>query len=236
VPEVSILITAPESAEVGEKVPVSVKVTNLMEDSYYLGTELSVNAVLILSTSEFIPGGSSKTYDMFFYMPEVPALLVAVVKYQVAGLWVPIGSASKTVTLAKGELLIGLAWWEGKDGWNEILETNTWPVNTAIITTWKVKNTGNESAVFKTRLLPFGVEGEAWLTPGATFIFEQSAISLSLGTHHFTLEILADDEVVAEYPFQVVVSEPRVSWLPWAIGAGVLGLGTVALLAAKKKK
>ena len=137
--------------------------------------------------------------------------------------------------MLNGELLIAYAWWEGKDGWNPILETNTWLLNTAITTTWKVKNTGDESAVFKTRLL--GVESaEAWLTPGAWFFFDQPDISLSLGTHHFTLEILADDEVVTEYPFQVVASEPGVNWLPWAIGAGVIGVGTVAVLAARKKK
>ena len=32
------------------------------------------------------------------------------------------------------------------------------------------------------------------------------------------------------------IAPPGVSWLPWAIGAGVLGLGTVAVLAARKKK
>jgi len=136
-----------------------------------------------------------------------------------------------------GELLTAYAWWEGKEGWNQILETNNWPPNTAIITTWQVKNTGDESAVFKTRLLG-GESAEAWLTPGATFTFEQSAISLGRGTHHLTLEILADDEVVAEYPFQVIAREPGVSWLPWAIagGVGILAVGTVAVLAGKKKK
>jgi len=32
------------------------------------------------------------------------------------------------------------------------------------------------------------------------------------------------------------IAPPGVSWLPWAIGAGVLAAGTVAVLAAKKKK
>lgn len=104
----------------------------------------------------------------------------------------------------KGELEIAYAWWEGKDGWNQILETNTWPPATAILTTWKVKNTGEETAVFKTRLL--AVESaEAQLTPGASFTFEQPAISLSPGTHQFTLEMLADGQVVGQYPFKVIV-------------------------------
>jgi len=99
-------------------------------------------------------------------------------------------------------LEIAYAWWEALGYWIEIVETNTWPPNTAIITTWKVKNTGGESGIFKTRLL--GVESaEVLLNPGETFFFEQSAISLSLGTHQFTLQMLADDEVVAEYPYQV---------------------------------
>jgi len=103
-PAVEISIAAPESAEAGEKVPVYVKVTNLMGDRYHLGTELSVNAVPILSTSEFFSGGQSKTYGMSFYMPRIPASLVAVVKYPVDGVWVPVGSASKTVTLAPPEV------------------------------------------------------------------------------------------------------------------------------------
>jgi len=97
-PKASISITAPASAKAGERVVVDVKTTNLMKDHYYLGTELSLNAAPILSTSDFIEGGSSETYSMIFYMPRVgPASLVAVVKYPVEGLWVPIGSASKTV-------------------------------------------------------------------------------------------------------------------------------------------
>lgn len=104
----------------------------------------------------------------------------------------------------KGELVIAYVWWEGKVGWNQIFNTNNWPPNTAIITTWKVKNTGEETAVFKTRLLTVE-SAEAQLTPGASFTFEQPAISLSLGTHQFTLEMLADGQVVGQYPFKVIV-------------------------------
>lgn len=99
-PKVEVSITAPDSAKEGEKVLVDVKTTNLMEDRYHLGTELSVNAVPILRTSDFIEGGASKTYGMSFYM-RVPTSLVAVVSYPVEGLWVPVGSASKTVALAE---------------------------------------------------------------------------------------------------------------------------------------
>ncbi len=127
--------------------------------------------------------------------------------------------------MINGELLIAYAWWEGKEGWNHILETNTWPPDTAILTAWKVKNTGNESAVFKTRLL--GVESaEAWLTPGATFSFEYPAISLSPGTHQFTLEIIAAAEVVAEYPFEVATSVAVPDWM--SIIAPILVLGLLA--------
>lgn len=101
-------------------------------------------------------------------------------------------------------LEIAYAWWDALGYWIEIVETNTWPPHTAIITSWKVKNSGGESAIFKTRLLQ-DESAEAWLDPGETFFFEHSAISLSPGgTHQFTLQMLADDEVVAEYPFQVI--------------------------------
>lgn len=98
-PRASISITAPNSAKAGERVVVDVKTTNLTGDRYYLGTQLALNAAPILSTSDFIEGGASKTYSMTFYMPRVgPASLVAVVLYHsAAGPWVPIGSASKTV-------------------------------------------------------------------------------------------------------------------------------------------
>jgi hypothetical protein len=119
-------------------------------------------------------------------------------------------AAFREVALPKGELVMGYVWWEGQPGWLSIwwegqpgLPGNNWPPNTAIITTWKVKNTGDESAVFKTRLL--GVESaEAWLTPGASFWFEQSAFSLSPGTHQLTLQILADGQVVRQYSFWVL--------------------------------
>ncbi len=107
-PEVEISITAPDSAKAGENVIYDVKVTNLMEDRYHLGTNLTVNGVLKLSISEFFSAGQSKTYSMSFYMPRVgPASLVGVVLYQAtAGApWVPVGSASKTVSPEVPEVL-----------------------------------------------------------------------------------------------------------------------------------
>jgi len=109
-PEVGISITAPDSAKAGEKVIIDVKVTNLMRDRYDLGTELSVNAIPILRDSQSFSGGQSKTYTMSFSMTEVPASLVAVVKYPVEGLWVPVGSASKTVTVALPEVPYPYGW------------------------------------------------------------------------------------------------------------------------------
>jgi len=96
-PRVSISITAPDSAKARETVIVDVKTTNFMGESYDLGTELSVNAIPILRISEAFSGGQSKTYTSSFSMTEVPASLVAVVKYKTDTLWVPIGSARKTV-------------------------------------------------------------------------------------------------------------------------------------------
>jgi len=133
-----------------------------------------------------------------------------------------------------GELVIAYAWWEEELGWLSITETNQWPPLTAILTTWKVKNTGDESAVFKTRLLG-GESAEAWLTPGATFFFEYPAISLSLGTHQFTLEILADSQVVATYPIRVVTTKEGMNLLPLVIGGGVV-LGGLALVVAKARR
>lgn len=101
-------------------------------------------------------------------------------------------------------LEIAYAWWETLGYWIQIFETNHWPPVTAIKTTWKVKNTSDESAVFKVRLV-VAQSDEAQLDPGASFFFELPDISLAPGTHQFTLKILADGQVVREYPIKVIV-------------------------------
>lgn len=64
-----------------------------------------------------------------------------------------------------GELLIAYAWWEGEPGWIGIGYSNTWPANTAILTAWAVRNTGNVTATFRVTFM--GRSGSITLRPGA---------------------------------------------------------------------
>ena len=109
------------------------------------------------------------------------------------------------VPVVDGELVIAYVWWEGKEGWSQILESNSWPAKTAITTTWKIRNTGTETAFFKVRFmgltsagvqLASGEEATAYLyptTPGP-------------GTYQYVAEVLADSEVVASYPISVTLA------------------------------
>lgn len=102
-----------------------------------------------------------------------------------------------------GELLIGLVWWEGKDSWSQILETNTWPPNTTITTTWKVKNTGNESAVFKVSFMGLTSAG-VLLSPGREGTLYLYPVTPSPGSADYTLAIIADDTMIKLYLFGVI--------------------------------
>ena len=79
------------------------------------------------------------------------------------------------------------------------------------------------------------------LSPGGEATFYLYPVTPGVGTYDYTLEIIADDQVVTEYPIQVVASEavPEVSLWPLAIIGGVVVLGvgaTVALAMARPGK
>ena len=137
--------------------------------------------------------------------------------------------------MLNGELVIGYIWWEGKEGWNQIVETNTWPPDTETSTAWEVRNTGDEAAIFKVKFM--GLESASILLyPEQEATFHLYPVTPSPGTYDYTLDIVADDQVVAEYPVQVIAGEAVSLW-PLAIigGLGVLGVGGVALAYAMAK-
>jgi hypothetical protein len=106
------------------------------------------------------------------------------------------------VAAAKGELVSAFVWWEGKEAWNPIGETNNWPAKTAIATAWKIKNTGGKTAFFKVKFM--GLESSAvQLSPSDTATLYLYPTTPSPGTYDYTLSIIADDQVVKTYPIQV---------------------------------
>ena len=68
--------------------------------------------------------------------------------------------------MLKGELLVAVVWWEGKEGWIQILsEGNKWPANTDLATAWKIENTGDEVGMFSVRFMDMESVG-VQLSPG----------------------------------------------------------------------
>jgi hypothetical protein len=101
-----------------------------------------------------------------------------------------------------GELVSALVWWEGKEGWSPIGETNDWPAETAISTAWTVKNTGSQTAFFKVKFMDL-VSSAVLLSYGETATLYLYPTTPSPGTYNYTLSIIADTQVVKTYPIQV---------------------------------
>ena len=100
----SISITAPSSAEEGEGVSVSVRVTNTRDIGYIFKTEIfalpdAYPHYLISSSEDIIYGGSSKTYSASFTMPDCnTTVFVSVDRFELDR-WNYEGVASKVVSL-----------------------------------------------------------------------------------------------------------------------------------------
>ena len=100
----AIVITAPSSAEEGERVSVSVRVTNTRDIGYIFKTEISALPdvyphYLILSREDTISGGYSKTYSASFTMPDCNTTILVWVERWAVDYWAYEGSASKAVNL-----------------------------------------------------------------------------------------------------------------------------------------
>ena len=113
-------------------------------------------------------------------------------------------AAFREVKAPKGELLDALVWWEGKEDWDGIHETNTWPPNIQITTAWYVKNTGDVAAFFKVRFMGLTSAG-VLLSPGEGARLYLYPNTPSAGTYNYTLDVIADNTVVNQYPVRVTV-------------------------------
>lgn len=99
-----IEITAPSSAEEGERVSVSVRVTNTLD--YHASFKATIYAVpdrypdyIIGSIDQVITSGSSVTRSASFTMPDCNTTVFVWVERWAATYWAYVGSASKVVSL-----------------------------------------------------------------------------------------------------------------------------------------
>lgn len=126
-----------------------------------------------------------------------------------------------------GELVIAFVLWEGQPDYVQILSSNNWPIETELTTIWRVRNIGDEAATFKVHFMELESVG-ATLNPGGEIDLYLYPVTPAAGTYSYTLQVIADSEVVAEYPIEVTTAVAAVDWTP-IIGM-VLILGMVAML------
>ena len=124
--------------------------------------------------------------------------------------------------MVNAELAIANVWWEGQPGFIPILPSNNWPADTNITTVWRVRNIGDEAATFKVSFMEFESDG-ILLNPEEEADFYLYLVTPSPGTYNYTLQIIADGEVVAEYPIEVVIVASAVDWMGMIIPLLAIG-------------
>ncbi len=136
-----------------------------------------------------------------------------------------------------GELVIGYVWWEGQAGWIPILSSNSWPADTNLTTAWRVRNTGDEAATFKVSFMELESDG-ILLNPEEEADLYLYPVTPSPGTYSCTLQIIADSQVIAEYPIGVTTAAAVVDWTTVIAPLLVLGLmaGMVTMMAPMMKE
>lgn len=132
------------------------------------------------------------------------------------------------------ELIIAYVWWEGQPGWIQILSSNNWPAETNLTTVWKVKNTGDEAATFKVSFMELESDS-VLLNPGEEEDFYLYPVIPAAGTYNYTLEVIVNSEVVANYPIEVTASVVAVDWMTIIGPLLVLGLMAGMLIPMFKK-
>jgi len=140
--------------------------------------------------------------------------------------------------MLKGELLVAVVWWEGKEGWIQILsEGNKWPANTDLATAWKIENTGDEVGMFSVRFMDMESVG-VQLSPGESAWVYIYPITPSDGIYHEKAEIVANGTVVADYPVKLIVGEAKEAGfpvLPLVLGGAVVVIAGVGIALSRRK-
>ncbi len=107
--------------------------------------------------------------------------------------------------MINGELVIAYAWWEGQTTFQQILSSNNWPTETTLTTFWRVRNIGDETAIFKASFMELESVGVELDPEEETDIYLYPVTPVA-GTSSYTMKVIADDEVVAEYPIGVITA------------------------------
>lgn len=137
------------------------------------------------------------------------------------------------------ELLIAYVWWEGQEGWLQILsEGNKWPANTDIATAWKMANTGNETGMFSVRFMDMESVG-VQLSPGESAWVYLYPITPVDGVYQKKAEIVANGTVVAELSFKVTIGEAKEAGfpvLPLVLGGAVVAIAGIGIALSRRKR
>lgn len=107
-----------------------------------------------------------------------------------------------------GRFVIAYAWWEGLPSRIQILSTAEWPANAAILTSWKVENTGNVAAEFRVEFM--GQSGSVSLNPAESGFIEISVSTDGPGSYTPTVNLYANETLVDSF----TISLTTVSLVP----------------------
>ena len=107
-----------------------------------------------------------------------------------------------------GRFVIAYAWWEGLPGFIQILPTAEWPANAAILTSWKVENTGNVAAEFRVEFM--GQSGSVSLNPAESGDIEIAVSTGGPGSYTHTVNLYANETLVDSF----TISLTTVSLVP----------------------
>jgi len=99
--------------------------------------------------------------------------------------------------------VIAYAWWEDLPSWSQILLHNRWPANTAILTRWKVENTGNEAASLTVEF--WGQSGSISLNPGESDYIEFTVNTGAPGSYSYTANLYANGLPVDSSTIEIIV-------------------------------
>lgn len=137
--------------------------------------------------------------------------------------------------MINGELVIAYVLWEGQPDYVQILSSNNWPAGMNLTTVWRVRNIGDEAATFKVSFMELESDG-VLLDPGEEADLYLYPVTPAAGTYDYTLEVIVNGEVVADYPIEVTTSVTMaVDWLTIIGPILVLGLMAGMLVPMFKK-
>lgn len=189
----------------GEKHIYSVPVTNLSSFRAEFHYEDYMNGRLIRSIDAALAANQTAAH-WADYTFETLGTYILTIKAVYNGLLLDEVSSvvmveTRPVVFIDGQLLNGLAWWQGLPSWKGILPTNNWPANTAILTDWEVRNAGNVTATFKFMFM--GKSGSIQLAPGKAGHIQFTVNTGGPGSYSYTLSLYGDSKFISSWKIDV---------------------------------